>query len=187
MAAEVRAFSRQSTASNLLPANPSGSPSPIIILIFTPSHRDLAKPHPPLPCFFVFCYHSHFPQKTTARPGVGVLRPYVRIRSEFGKIRDLESLRSSVSILYIHTCSRHRRIAQVRGSQAAQNRLFRLGPHQVRGIIVPVRPQWEPDWRRCGETLSYLTTPGQHPGCQVPNTVAVATGVRNRLQNLGTY
>jgi hypothetical protein len=94
---------------------------------FSPPLRcDLAKPHAPLSLFLVFFLQGGvFVFRRIRLSGCGCLRG-MRIRSEFRKIRDLESLQSSVSILY----SRHR-AADSRSKSPRPNRLFRLGPHHV--------------------------------------------------------
>jgi hypothetical protein len=74
----------------------------LLIISFSPPLRcDLAKPPPTaFPVSFIFVTARGIIFRRTRLPGCRCLRG-IRIRSEFRKIRDLESLQSSVSILYI--------------------------------------------------------------------------------------
>ena len=122
VAAEVRAFSQQSTtATGLLPANPLGF-SLSIIFILTPSAPRSCET-PPTASLFLCVLSSRRGESFSVEhelPGCGCLRG-IHIRSEFRKICDLE-----LSIYSVHIVG----IAASRKS-AAQNRLFRLRPHQV--------------------------------------------------------
>ena len=101
VAAEARAFSQQSTAAGLLPANPAGSPFSIIFIL-TPSAPRSRETQSTASLFLRVLLSQRVGGifRRTRLPRCGCLGG-IRIRSEFRKIHNLESLQSSVSILYI--------------------------------------------------------------------------------------